>query len=75
MCTASLVMAGLSMGSTLAGIQSKNKGLTSQAQQLASIAQRQTRSDLDALELQRYQKSSQITRPTAGVHRPASDSC
>ena len=61
MCTASLVMAGFSMGSTLAGIQSKNKGLTTQAQQLASLASRQVRSDLDALELQRQQKSSQIT--------------
>jgi len=55
------LMALLSMGTTLSGIRSQNQALTSQAQQMAAGAIRQTQSDLDLLELRKSQVSTTIT--------------
>ena len=55
------LMALLSMGTTLSGIRSQNQALSSQAQQMAAGAVRQTQSDLDLLELRKSQVSTMIT--------------
>ena len=60
MCTPH-VFAVTSMASTLMQIKSTNKGLTSQAQQLGVMAQRQTASDLALLQTRGYQEGARIT--------------
>lgn len=62
MCTpATIAMTTLSTATSLMGIKSKNKALTSQAQQMALAGAQQAQMDLDVLETRRAQEGTRIT--------------
>lgn len=62
MCTpATIAMTTLSMATSLVGIKGKNKALTSQAQQMAAMAQKQTAVDLNTLDIRQAQEGARIT--------------
>lgn len=61
MCSPTALIVGMSVGSSLMGIQGQNQAATSQAQALAGMAQAQVRSDLDILTQRTYQESAKIT--------------